>query len=767
MLEKIIKLENVGLLAKPLTKAIELKQTTLVYADNGRGKSTLCAVLRACSTADAQAMLARTTIGGSGQPAVQLRFNLPTGGTTVSFDKGAWNAAVPNILVFDQTFIERNVYAGGTVGAEHHQGLLDFALGAASVEKKKQVNDASAAQIAATKARTAAEAKLQGYRGAMLVKEFLALPEEPDAHTKIAECEKRLANAKASEALSRRTSLKPLQPPMVDFSGFEAILRSSFKQVQENAEALVKAHLEKHGGVEAQQWLSDGQRFNVGKACPFCGQAIGGLELITAYGSYFNEQYAAHSEHVASLPDLAQNSLTDAVVTSLVADVQVNADRIQVWAEQLTLDCPAPVEANLRSLAKGVRYGLSEAAAQKQKQPLEPVSPEVLNEAIAAHKAFSVVVAAYNKSVDAENERVAKFKATLQSENQVALAATLARLRSQKLRHSTEVVSIAQEHQTASDERDAQEDIKSKTKAELDQLMASTLGDYQVGINKWLDHLRTPFRISKLKVSYVGGTMPRTEYGVVVRNKHVAAGKAMPAEPSFNSVLSDGDKRSLALAFFLAKALHQSTRADHIVVLDDVFASLDSNRRAQTIAAMHEVAKHCSQLVVLAHDAYFLHELQRVLVRAGVSDILPLQIRRVGELSDLVTADFAAMCESDYYKQYKTVYDYLNGPAPANLTPVAQALRPLVEGNLHRRFPGHIPDGLTVGDIITRIENSSAGSTLTELQPEVQKLRLFNQFAAAFHHNTEGRVVRATVTDGELNPWAKSTLHFVHLGVMP
>ena len=118
-------------------------------------------------------------------------------------------------------------------------------------------------------------------------------------------------------------------------------------------------------------------------------------------------------------------------------------------------------------------------------------------------------------------------------------------------------------------------------------------------------------------------------------------------------------------------------------------------------------------------------------------------------------------------KQYKTLYDYLYGPAPPNLVPVAQALRPLVEGNLHRRFPGHIKDGLTVGQIIGIIENSPANSTLAEMQPEVPKLRQFNDFAAAFHHNTEGKAARMSVTDGELQPWAKSALNFVHLGVMP
>ena len=155
--------------------------------------------------------------------------------------------------------------------------------------------------------------------------------------------------------------------------------------------------------------------------------------------------------------------------------------------------------------------------------------------------------------------------------------------------------------------------------------MSAMLMEYEGELNKWLTHLRTPFKVSKLNYSYVGGPTPRTEYGVLVREKHVPAGKATANAPSFSTVLSDGDKRSLALAFFLAKALNEKSCLANMVVLDDVFASLDSNRRSQTVAALCEVAKKCAQVIVLAHDAYFLYELEKVMAGEGVQEVLPLR----------------------------------------------------------------------------------------------------------------------------------------------
>ena len=45
-------------------------------------------------------------------------------------------------------------------------------------------------------------------------------------------------------------------------------------------------------------------------------------------------------------------------------------------------------------------------------------------------------------------------------------------------------------------------------------------------------------------------------------------------------------------------------------------------------------------------------------------------------------------------------------------------------------------------------------------------LRSFNEFAGLFHHDTQGKIPRTSVTDGELHPFAKQAMAFVHLGTM-
>lgn len=767
MLEKIIRLENIGLFQAGVSKVFTLGKVALIYADNARGKSTLSAILRACGTGDADSLNARITIGATSPPKVILRFALPTGCANVTFDNGKWDAAVPSIQVFDQGFVERNVYAGSEVQPDHHQALLDFAIGSAAVLKKREVDEHGSAQVAATRARTSAEDKLRGYRGQTALDAFLDLPVEDDPVGRIAELDRRIASAKEAATLLARAGLSRLATPVSVLDGFAKILESTFEQVHEKAQAIVQAHFAAHGGSVAERWVSEGQAFHADDACPFCGQATEGLDLIAAYKTYFNEEYAAHMQDVRGLSELATSALPEASLASWETEHRANVDRANAWAAQVKVDCLAPDFAKLRWLSASIHDSLVRVAELKVKTPLEAVDVATLTDAKAYLAAANETLAEYNAAVDAANQNISAFKEGLAGENQVNLERDLAVVKLRRTRHLPEVVELVKERADADKERGRCEAAKAKARTELDDLMAAVLGRYQSGINGWLRHFGAPFSVGKLGFTYQGGATPRTEYGIVLRGRVVPAGRKSANALSFHSALSDGDKRTLALAFFLARVLDDKDSATNIVVLDDVFASLDMHRRSQTMAAIGALAKGCAQVIVLGHDAYFLRDLGRRLVEKKLGDPLTLQIRRAaGDFSELDECDLAELCASTYYKRYREISVYLAGEATHNLLPVAQALRPLVEGNLHRRFPGAIKEGVTFGVILDQIKGAQAGTPLSVLQPQLGPLQAFNDFAGAFHHDTPGVAVRQEVTDGELQVFAKQALAFVQSGIM-
>lgn len=767
MLEKVIALENVGLFLPGAPKVYQLKKATLVYADNARGKSTLSAVLQACAANDGDAVAARVTIGAKGPPVVKLRFLLATGGSNVTFENGKWDATVPNLQVFDQGFVERNVYAGSEVHPDHHQALLDFAIGAAAVAKKKEFDDHSAAQVAATRVRSAAEDKLRGYMGQTTLQAFLALPKDDDPDARIADLERRIENARASATIGERSGLNKLSVPGSGLDAFSAVLGGTFEQVHESAQAVVQAHVEKHGGGDAERWISEGQAFRLGDSCPFCGQGTEGLELMAAYKTYFNAEYAEYMRKVAGLPAAAASQLAESTIAGWEAECRANGDRAAAWSAQVKFECPSPDFVALRGHAVALRGTLEQAAVLKAQSPLSAVAPASIARASEAWISVEQTSAEYNQRVAAANDAIAHFRKGLAGESRTTLEGQLATVRLRKARHSLEVAAIVEERRQADELRTNCETAKNTARLELDALMRDLLTHYQGGINHWLGHFGAPFKVGDLGFTYQGGTTPRTEYAILLRGRSVVAGRKNAKELSFQSVLSDGDKRTLALAFFLARVQADAGAATSIVVLDDVFASLDKHRRLQTMAAVGELTKMCAQVIVMGHDGYFLRDLARRLSEKKLAEPLTLQIRRAaGDFSELDQCDLNELCASTYYKRYREVDEYLAGVPTPNLLPVAQALRPLVEGSLHRRFPGLIKDGVTFGVVLDQIKSATAGHPLAALQAQFPGLSALNDFVAPFHHETGGVVLRDDVTDSELHPFAKQAMSFVQMGTM-
>ena len=173
MISKILKLQNVGLLQDATQSgAIALGQVTAIYADNGRGKSTLAAVLRACQLGDSGRLNARKTIDATNAPEVE--FLLPTG-SHIEFTRNAWTATLPDIVVFDSEFVEQNVYSGFEVRADQRQSLLEFALGNQTVKLKQQIDLLTQDIDTRTRKRTSAEKTLTGFASPYNVAQFIAL----------------------------------------------------------------------------------------------------------------------------------------------------------------------------------------------------------------------------------------------------------------------------------------------------------------------------------------------------------------------------------------------------------------------------------------------------------------------------------------------------------------------------------------------------------------------------------------------------------------
>jgi wobble nucleotide-excising tRNase len=134
-LERISLLRNIGQLDS-VNAGAQLPLTTfsLIYAENGRGKTTIAAILRSLNTGEPGLINERKRLGAQHPPHIVLTVN----GTPAVFQNGAWSTSLPRVAVFDDAFVAANVCSGIEIETAHRQNLHELILGAQGVARRRQ-----------------------------------------------------------------------------------------------------------------------------------------------------------------------------------------------------------------------------------------------------------------------------------------------------------------------------------------------------------------------------------------------------------------------------------------------------------------------------------------------------------------------------------------------------------------------------------------------------------------------------------------------------
>lgn len=764
MLEKVICIDNVGVMKKGAPNLVSLQKVVLIYADNARGKSTLSSLLLACASGNAQDVVTRKTIGASTAQKIVLRFNSPSGAFNSEFDGTAWKGSKPNLHVFNQAFVERNVFASAGVLPEQREALLTLALGDAAVAERAKFEQQAALQKECAGKVTAAEGALVGFRGSHTVDQFMALVPDNDVDQKLADIDKQIVETRAADQIANRPEFKTVAVPVFNFDDLAEVVTSSFESLAVKSEELAKAQFAKHNGSSTERWVSEGLDHKPDNECPFCGQETSELELLKAYKAYFDGSYSDHLQRISGLRDGVNNRLGDRQLVSWTVSPEFNEGLFSVWAESLeikkvpTIDFDKAVET-----LKKINSELLVLVDAKERNPLAPLDPAPLGIALIALDTLVSMAQKYNSEITKLNGDASAYKAKFAKPDLVALTYKRGQLVIHKNRNDAKTVSLVDAVRIARADYKTAELAKVAAREELDKLMAETLARFQQSINDWLLKFATPFQIDKLASTYKGGGL-RSEYVLKVRGTTVNVGPGAEGELPFHSALSEGDKRTLAFAFFLAKLFADPNRAEASVVLDDVFTSLDKHRRHNTIEGVLKMVAECAQVIALGHDAHFLREVKKRVSKKKLGEAVELALHRdAKDYSYLDDFDLDDYCSTDYYKHYVLVERFVNAEPSSGLIEVAKSLRLLVEGHLHRCFPKKFKEGQTVGEMLDLVKNATLPNSLVRLQSLLPELMSFNDFASAFHHDTSGGYTRTEVNEAELLPFAKGALGFIQI----
>lgn len=764
MLEKVVEIKNIGRFSNYAAKGdVTFRKLTLIYAENGRGKTTLCAILRSLQSRQPEFISERQTLGATEAPFVHIRLN----NTDYKFDGNAWTNSHPDILIFDSVFVNENVYSGDYVEHEHKKNLYRVIVGAQGVQFATKIEELDG-QIRDVNAdlREKKESISKHVPPDIEFDNYLGWQPLADIEEQIQQKTEELSNrqhaaAKATEIQAKQLFVKVQLPSLP--SAFSEILLKQLMDIVVDAERKVREQIARHQMEhQGESWLLQGLAYIKDDRCPFCGQGVQANDLIAAYRSHFSAAYRGLKQEVAQLTQRMNSTIGEAALSSVQQAIAANAALAEFWRQFTAVDLPHISFPDIQQKYAILREKCLKLATRKQENPTESVNLDAeFTTALAEVDALRTSVAKYNAAVDAVNSRVNEQKVAARSQPDItAVKNELVRLEARKKRFEPEIAEACKEYQDAVDLKKHYEQKKDATRQQLDQYCQTILNAYEKSINEYLDQFSAEFRITKTRHLYTGGT-PSSHYQIEINKKPLDLGdpRTPAGTPCFKTALSSGDRNALALAFFLAMLKQDSDIRRKIVVFDDPFTSLDRFRRTSTQQIIQRLLDSAQQVIVLSHDAHFLKLLYDESPSA-TTDTKMLRMSKARNATIIGEWDIEAEVLNSYEKDYRTLHGFYIERA-GDLRAVARAIRPFLEGLLRARFPGHFQPKEWLGDFLAKIQAADDTSGLQLAKADLPEMEAINDYSKKYHHQQNPNADTEPISEDELYAYVKRTLRLV------
>jgi wobble nucleotide-excising tRNase len=761
MIKKVISLKNLGKFESYKASGdVEFRKLTVIYGENGRGKTTLAAVFHSLQSQNPDYIFEKQTLGQSSPPTVDLR--LENG--NAAFRDGRWSITLPELEIFDSAFINENVFSGDYVGHDHRKNLYHFALGTQGVRLATRIEEIDQESREVT---TALREKENEIRRAGLVDmaldAFLNLATTDDVEDRINSKEAEIETVKRAKEVLEKPPLSTLSYPDLPTDRLKALLQRSLAEVHLDAEERIRRHIVEHTDQGNEEWIQQGLRYIITQTCPFCGSDLTGNELLAAYRVYFSQAYENLKNEVEALIQEITRAWSSEVFGHQREKVTANKLLSEFWANHASIKCPSIDVESLQRGWDGIRKAAVTYLRRKATSPLEPILLGADWESVlTVCSADRDKVWEYNNAVTAANIMISERKHQLHVTVVKTLEDELVELRCSKLRHSDPMAAICVGYQELQRRKEALESERKKAKPELDNHTASMLGTYQDCINTYLRKFGADFRIAGAKTSFAGGKPSATYYLEIDQQRVNLGDEKTSGQPCFKSALSDGDKNALAFAFFLAKLDQDPDPAlsMKVIVIDDPINSLDAHRITCTQQAIVSLTRRARQVVLLSHNAQFLRS---VWDNVPDNESRTLYLGRNGRRSSIQEWDIAIATQSDYFRDYFTLDDYAASGSCEDPRNIARSIRPVLEGYLRVRYPKDFKSNEWLGGFIQKIRKAPNESPLQHLVQKLDDLSAVNEYSAKYHHQSNPAADSEPLNEAELQAFVKRVLNLIHM----
>lgn len=796
MINKVENLVSIGKFRNyQATGQVNFKKLTLIFGDNGSGKTTLTSVFRSLTTNNPEIIRNRISTNHTAAQAAQITKVATPTNVFHTFGVNGWSNQLPDIEIFDIHFVNDNIYSGFDFSDEHKKQLHQFVIGAQGVAIQNQIELNKISKTQSRQTQSNIESQLIQQVGnnltGDLINHFLNIPETRanNIDQQIAMAETSLASANANAVIQTLQPLSTLSEITtgINFASLIADLQTTSQTIQNSVlETLFSQHcqdLSANTLLGPENWLQKGfayveskQTANEPLSCPFCKQSIDiNFDIINAYTSKFNVAFNALIQRLQTHLQSLQNFNLEAALQTLNNVNQINTDRVTTWSIHLPNTVQQPVfniianETDLRTEFQN----LIATVEQKIQTPTIPIDPTTTTVFHNSGQTINANIVSYNQSVAVYNTAITEFRSNIQT---VATAQhEVDRLNIIKKRFETPIKMLCNQLKTERETLRSLEIAYTRLSQQQEAAATAFFNDYQTRINHYLENVfRTQFRIENvIHVAPQGkGTHSKIAYKLTFDGSDISFSPNQP----FNAkeCLSEGDKSTIALAFFLSKLDIDPNKQNKILIFDDPLTSLDTNRRTYTIGIIKTLFTELKQVVILSHNEFFLHEIGKD-IAASDKSTLRITENFVDKASKIEVCDLDELVKIDYFKHIERLEAFRSNPDINLKDSVLGWLRNVLEAHLRFKFYKDIRSMTgqkTFGRLISFLNvfpvtfRDNAHRTVI-----ISKLNLINGVSWKPHHGDPNPDYTAlginpnTITVTELNNLILDTLNLIEVQI--
>jgi len=747
----------------------DFSSLNVIFASNACGKSTLCDVFRSLDTGNPAYVIGRKRLGSDAQPEIVISLE---GGQAARFQNSQWHERdnCPPIHIYDDRFVAENVFIGHHISVDQRRNLYGLVIGDQAIALKQAVDTAEQRLSNATAAFNAAQSDLTrliptGYT----IDSFRNLAYVDDVDTKITEASSEYRTAEQTrtkaDAIRARRPLAAL--PLAEVpETLDIVLSSTLDTASLAAEAKIRDHLAATSQGLPISWVKQGFDAQSSTACPHCGQDMQGLDILTAYRSFFSGELQAQEQLRESTVSAVQRAFGEAAQNQIRQTLTSHKTEQDWWKDAAGFEFALPETDDIETiiaLLKAAHQAIDSALARKQANPGSeaPLTAEEFA-AVTSWNEKAAVLKEYNEALSTINSELQNRQGNAGEIDLSPLQQKLDRLKAAKKRHEQETVDAYAAYDLASSQKTTAQQEKQRANEALREQSNQLFERYGARINEFLTFFGADFRIVSDGVTFRGG--PSGQLAIELRGERVSAtpeSASDPSQVSLANTLSGGDRSALALAFFLAKVEMASDVGRSIVVFDDPYHNQDRSRRQCTIERIHHLAGIAHQCFVFSHDLEFARTVERCPGTQAKTFVLNPLINP----ATLEAQSFPPLPSQAYLKNYHLLHNYSENPADhlQHLKEVADTLRIILEEYLRLKFPKAWEDNDWLGDMIRKIRDAQTGTPISHCQPLVEELGHINTYSQRFHHGGTGEVADEPEAR-ELKTYVDRTLRVIHAG---